>query len=174
MDEANDGTEKGKGRRLRRDILYGVVGAGLLGAIFAARPIAAAVQGGAGHGFGRWGHRHAKPEAMHEHIQVGVKWALREVDATDDQQKRVGEIVSGALDDLHGLRDQHRRNREAFAAQLGAPSVSREELEALRKAEMALADDASRRLVQALGDVAEVLTPEQRQALLEHAERFHR
>ncbi len=167
--------EKAEGRRrLRRGFLWGALGAVALAAIVAARPIAAAVQGGARHGLGgRWGHHRLSPEAMHEHIQVGVKWALRGVDATEDQQKRVRDIVAGAVDDLHRLKDQHQRNREAFVAQLAGADVNREELEAVRKAEMALADDASRRLVQALADVAEVLTPEQRQGLLEHARRLH-
>jgi Spy/CpxP family protein refolding chaperone len=50
--------------------------------------------------------------------------------------------------------------------------VDRAGLEEIRKAEIALADEASKKLVQALADVSEVLTPEQRQALLEHAQRF--
>jgi len=169
--EAN---ETGKGR-VRRRILYGLLGSGLLAGLVAARPIAAAVQGGGWHRFGgRWGHHgFGNPEAAREHAQVAVKWVLREVDATDEQEKRVQGIVGGAVDDLLQLRSKHQANREAFAAQLGGASVNREALEEIRKAEIALADEASRRLVQALADTAEALTPEQRQALLEHARRMH-
>ena len=64
MDESNhdDGKVKRKRRNVRRGILYGILGAGAEGALLAARPIAAAVQGeGRGwHGLhGRWGHGQA-------------------------------------------------------------------------------------------------------------------
>ena len=113
------------------------------------------------------------PEAFHEHAQVAVKWALRDVDATEEQQQRVTAILKGAVDDLHKLKDRHRQNRADFAAQLGGATVDRARLEEIRKAELALADEASRRLVAALADVADVLTPEQRQELLEKFQRLH-
>ena len=48
---------------------------------------------------------------------------------------------------------------------LTQPSVDRAAIEALRVEQMALADAASKRFTQALGDVAEVLTPEQRRKI---------
>jgi protein CpxP len=174
-DDMEDGKDTAgtEGRRaMRRGILFGVLGAGALAAMFAARPIAAAVQGGGWHGFrGRWGHHGLNPEAAKEHIQVALKWHLREIDATEEQQARVEKIVTAAVDDLASLRDRHQANGQAFVAGLGAGSIDRAALEEVRKAEVALADEASRRLVQALADVADVLTPEQRQAVLSRAER---
>jgi Spy/CpxP family protein refolding chaperone len=114
------------------------------------------------------------PEAAKEHAQVAAKWALREIDANDMQRERVNKVLDGTIDELFRLKEQHQANREAFAAQLGGATIDRAALEEIRKSEMALADDASRRLVQAMADVAEVLTPEQRQALLEHVHRHHR
>ena len=75
-------------------------------------------------------------------------------------------IVAGAVDDLFRLKQKHQEDHAAFAAQLGAATVDRAALEEIRKSEMALADEASKRVVQALADVSEVLTPEQRQALI--------
>jgi Spy/CpxP family protein refolding chaperone len=75
------------------------------------------------------------------------------------------------VDDLFRLRQQHQANRDAFHAQLGGATVDRAALEEVRKSEIALADEASKRLVRALADVADVLTPEQREALMD---RFHR
>lgn len=165
--------------KVRRSILYGLVGSVAVAGVFAARPIAAAVQGGAGgwhrlHG-GRWGHGlGGSPEAMREHVQVGVKWALRSVDASEEQQKRVADILAGGLQDVTKLKERHQENREAFAAGLAGATVDRAALEQARQAELALAEEASQVLVKTLADAAEVLTPAQRQALLEHAHTFRR
>ena len=173
-DGAKDATKDAGGERraMRRGILFGALGAGALAALFAARPIAAAVQGGGWHGHGRWGHHRMNPEAAKEHVQLAAKWALRSVDATEEQQEKVGKIVTATVEDLSALHARHRANRDAFVGGLTGTSVDRAGLEEIRKTELALADEASKKLVQALGDVAEVLTPEQRQALLEHAQRF--
>jgi protein CpxP len=174
MDVHEEG-KQGQGRALRRGVLYGLLGSAVLAAAFAARPIAAAAQSGGWHRFGgRFGHHGGNPEAMRDHVQVAVKWALREVDASEDQQKKVGDILTGAVDELLRLKDRHRANREAFAAGLAGATVDRAAVEQARQAEMAVAEEASRRLAQALADAAEVLTPQQRQELLERAHRHHR
>jgi periplasmic protein CpxP/Spy len=48
---------------------------------------------------------------------------------------------------------------------LTQPGIDRAAIEAFRAEQLALADAASKRLTQALGDAAEVLTPEQRRRL---------
>ena len=169
---------EGKARaadNLRRGLLYGLLGSAAVAAFVAARPIAAAVQGEGGgwHGLGgRWLHRVHGPEAMREHVQVGVKWALRSVDATEDQQQKVAAILTGALDEAVKMRDRHKENREAIAAALAGSTVDRAGLEAARKAEMALLEEASHLVARTLADAAEVLTPEQRQELLDHVHSF--
>jgi Spy/CpxP family protein refolding chaperone len=163
-------------RTTRRTILYGLVGSVALAAFLAARPIAAAAQGpGRWHRLhGRWGHGAGGPEAMREHVQIGVKWALRSVDASDEQQQRVSAILAAGLQDATKLKERHQENREAFMAGLTGAAVDRAALEEARKAELALAEEASQALVKTLADAAEVLTPEQRKALLQHAQRFRR
>jgi Spy/CpxP family protein refolding chaperone len=160
---------------MRTKVLYALLGAGALIVVVAARPIAAAIQDVGGMRRAWAGHRagfHAmSPEAAKEHLQVATKWALRDIDASEEQQDRVNAIAAGAVDDLFRLRQQHVTNREAFHAQLGGASIDRAALDEVRKSEIALADEASKRLVRAVADVADVLTPEQRQALME---RFHR
>jgi Spy/CpxP family protein refolding chaperone len=160
--------------RTRRTVLYGILGSAALAALVAARPIAAAVQEGSWRRMHGWGRHGGSPEEMREHVQVGVKWALRSVDATDEQQQKVSAILTGALDDAAKLRDRHRENRAAFAAALGGDTVDRAALEEARKAELALAEEASQLLVKTLADAADVLTPAQRKELLEHAHSFHR
>jgi Spy/CpxP family protein refolding chaperone len=160
----------------RKTVLFGLLGGGALVALLAARPIAAAIEGRGGwHGMHRMcgGHRglHSmSPGAAKEHLGVATKWALRDIDASEEQQERVSAIAAGAVDDLFRLRERHQANREAFHAQLKGAAIDRAALEQVRQSEMALADEASKRLVQALADVGDVLTPEQRQALME---RFH-
>jgi len=160
----------------KRTILYGVIGAGALLTLVAARPITAAIQQSAGfhHSWGgRWGGHAMSPEAAKEHLQIASKWLLRDIDASAEQQDRVNAIVTGAVDDLFRLRARHQQNRDAFHAQLGGATIDRAALEEIRKSEMGVADEASKRLVQALADVSDVLTPEQRQALAERIHRHH-
>jgi periplasmic protein CpxP/Spy len=176
MDEQKENSE-GARPTGRRRWLYWLLGSSAVVAAIGARPIMAAIQDGSGFHRpwrGGWGHHRMTPEAAKEHAQVAAKWALRGIDATEEQQDRVNKVVGGAIDDLFRLKDQHQANREAFAAQFAGATIDRASLEEIRKSEMALADDASRRFVQAMADVAEVLTPEQRKALLEHVHRHRR
>lgn len=181
--ESQNETSKGRPSRRGRGLLYGLLGAGGLVAVlavFTARPIMAAIQDGGGfhrhwRAGGGWGGHHAmNPEAAKEHLQVASKWALREIDASPAQQEQINKILGGAVDDLFRLREKHQGNREAFAAQLGGATIDRAALEEIRKSEIALADEASQRFVQALADVADVLTPEQRRALIERVHQHHR
>jgi protein CpxP len=181
--ESQNETTPGRGTGPRRRLLYALLGSVVLlgsiavAAVLGARPIMAAIQDGGGFHRpwrGRWGHHAMNPEAAREHLQVASKWALSEIDASPAQQEQVSKILGGAVDDLFRLRDKHQANRDAFAAQLGGASIDRGALEEIRKSEIALADEASRRFVQALADVADVLTPEQRQALIQHVHRHER
>lgn len=163
----------------RRGLLYGLIGTGALGAIFAGPILAAArntdIGGLSGHrmcGSRFFAHR-GGPE-MQEHVKIAVKYALKDVGASDDQAERVNAILTAAMADVKALKDQHQKNRDAFRSQLGGTKIDREALEELRKSELALADDASKRLVQVLADVSDVLTPEQRQALMARHHRHGR
>jgi protein CpxP len=177
MEEKSEGTGAAKPNRRRAILWASVLGGGALLTLVAARPITAAIQNGAGfhHSWGgRWGGHAMSPEAAKEHLQIASKWLLRDIDASPEQQDRVNAIVAGAVDDLFRLRDRHQQNRDAFHAQFGGgATVDRAALEEIRKSEMGLADEASKRLVQALADVSDVLTPEQRLALAERIHRHH-
>ena len=82
------------------------------------------------------------------------------------------EIVGAAVTDLSGLRESHHGNRDALLEALTAEAVDRTKLEALRKAELELAERASQRITTALADVSDVLTPEQRRGLVDLARSF--
>ena len=139
----------------------GAAGVAAAGPGWLARPGFGHFRGHHGHDFGE------------EDIRFVVGWTLREVDATDEQVARVTEIATAAVTDLRALHDAHRARREPFAAALVA--ADRAALETLRSEELAAAEVASQRIVVALADAAEVLTPEQRQRLAEaHARRHDR
>ena len=63
------------------------------------------------------------------------------------------------------FHDFTREGREALIEALTRETVDREALEALRQNKLATADRASQRLLTALADAADVLTPVQRQEL---------
>jgi Spy/CpxP family protein refolding chaperone len=80
--------------------------------------------------------------------------------------------VKAAARDLLPVRNQMREARRQAVTLLSQPTIDRSALEALRASQLQLAEQASRRLTQALADAAEVLTPDQRKQLAEHAARW--
>lgn len=140
-------------------------GAGLfaaLGALFTANRVRA---GWGGHH--HW-HGAVDPESAGKRAEGMVNWVLSEVDATPEQKARVSAIARETVRDLMPLREQHRAARREAAALLSAQAIDRDALEGLRAEQLARADEASRRIVQAMADAAEVLDPGQRARLAEH------
>jgi periplasmic protein CpxP/Spy len=136
-----------------------------------------ALLGGAGTlvyaGEGFWNHDHGgrmNPERMAKHIGHGVKFVLSEVDATADQKAQVTAILQAAATDVHALADRHHADIQQLRDILAAQTIDRTRLEAVRRGELRLADEASQRILRGLADAAEVLTPQQRTALAEHME----
>jgi Spy/CpxP family protein refolding chaperone len=100
-----------------------------------------------------------------------VRHLAIEVDATAEQQEKLRGIVKSAVGDLIPMREKVRNARERVRSLLTQPTIDRTAIEAFRAEQIALADQASKRLAQALADAAEVLTPEQRQQVSEHMQR---
>jgi Spy/CpxP family protein refolding chaperone len=112
-------------------------------------------------------------EAFSEHIEYHVKDVLSEVDATPEQQAQVTSILQSAASDLRAMKEQHVAAHEELHAILSAPAIDRARLETVRADQLRLADDASQRIVQGIADAAEVLTAEQRTALIARMDRHH-
>jgi protein CpxP len=116
---------------------------------------------------GRW-HGPIDPARLEEVITRALKHFYVEIDATEAQKQKLDPIVRQAARDLLPLRETFHGGRQRAIDLLAAAAVDRNALEGLRSEQLQAAEAASRRLTQAIADVAEVLTPEQRQKLAEH------
>lgn len=156
-------------RRLVIAALVGSLGAGVGMAAFAH---GGGPGGGFGSGFGHGGWQmgpgaQSDPQAMKRRVDASVRWMLADVNATDAQREKIAAIVEATRKEMAPLREKHREARRAVMELLAKPNVDRAAIEAIRAQEIQSADAMSRRFVQSLADVAEVLTPEQRAQLAE-------
>ena len=149
------------------------VGAVLVAALLAlAVGIAAiprAVEAWGGH---RFGGRHGA-----DFIQWRASRLLERADATAEQTAKVQEILDETFAGMEELRPDRRVLHERFTSLLTAETVDAAALEALRAEQLARFDDASKRIVAALTEIAQVLSPEQRAEIadmMEHQHRHHR
>jgi len=155
--------KRSSGRRwILAAALVAAVGAtGMAGASFA----------GEGMG-GMHGRHHAMdPASAAKHIDKMIEKIAP--DATPQQKAHLAEIAKSAFADLtplHAqLRDAHQRAHEL----LMQPVIDRAALEALRAEQIQRVDAASKRVLQAVEDAADILTPEQRARFAEHMQKRH-
>ena len=110
---------------------------------------------------------------MSAHIDHVLKHLYVEIDATDAQKAQIDPLVRTAVNDLLPLQTQaHTAHQHAVDA-LTQATLDRGSLEAARLEHLQLADQASKRIVQLIADVGDVLTPTQRKALSEHLQQMH-
>jgi len=150
----------------RNTVIAFIAGAGLMAGIGAV-----AAQVGMHHGMMM--DASATPAQVSEHVDHMLKHLYVEIDATPAQQAQIGPLVHQAVTDLLPLRSQLQADHTQFVQALTQSSVDRNSLEAARTAHLQLADQASKRIVQLIGDVGNVLTPTQRQALVNHLQQMH-
>jgi len=110
---------------------------------------------------------------VNAHVEHMLRHFYVEVDATDAQKAQIGPLVTQAVDDLLPLHTQIRASREQAVQALTQTTVDRASLEAVRQQHLQLADQASKRIVQLIGDLGDVLTPVQRKSLVAHLAKLH-
>ena len=98
---------------------------------------------------------------------------LGKVGASDAQKSQIDGILRPAFANLQSVRDEHHAAFAQFHEAMLAPSVDRTKLESLRARQIKALDDASKGLVTAFGDAAEVLSPEQRAAFAQEMRKHH-
>jgi len=103
---------------------------------------------------------------------------VSKIDATDAQAAEIDAIVDDLFPDAMNLRKDGKNLRKRFRAAMKADTLDPRELENLRQEGLALADQATKRGLDSLIKLHNVLTPEQRAEIQEHMEarrsRWHR
>ena len=169
IDQPDPGSQASSQDRQRRGragifILVAVLAAGLTGILvttafsdsYTLSPVSW-MHGGYG-GFGG----PVDPATIEERADRGVRHLAIEIDATPDQVEKLRAIVKATIKDVLPMRDKAQAARQQARDLLVQPTIDRAQIEKLRADQIALADSFSKRIAQALGDAAEVLTPEQR------------
>ncbi len=142
--------------------IVGGIAASLL-ALTAVAGTSYATEGGMHH---RHSRIHSDPAAMDKHLDAMVDRFL--ANGTAEQRAKVSAIAKAAVTDLRPLRTQLHEGHAKAVTLLSAPTVDRVLLESVRLDQMRVVDTGTKRILQAVVDSADVLTPEQRTKLAEH------
>lgn len=121
------------------------------------------------HGMGKHGGHAMTPARMEEHIAKMIERIAP--DASPQQKARLTDIARAAMTDLHPLHQQLHDGHKRAHALLMQPRVDRRALETLRVEQMQRVDALSKRMLQAVADAAEVLTPAQRERFHQHMQK---
>lgn len=99
------------------------------------------------------------------HADRMVRHLSIEIDATAEQQDKLRAIVRDAVKDLLPVREKIQAARATARELLTQQTIDRAAIEKFRADQIAIHDAASKRLIAAVADAAEVLTPEQRRKI---------
>ena len=104
-----------------------------------------------------------------EHMQA----MLTRIGASDAQKTQIEGLLKPAFEEMKAAHEAHSAAFEQFHEAITAPSIDRAQIESLRAGQLKSLDEASKRMVTAIADAAEVLSPEQRAALAEQVRKHH-
>jgi Spy/CpxP family protein refolding chaperone len=125
-------------------------------------------------GSGGWHHGRAMTAAdMDAHVDAMLQHLYTEIDVTDAQKAQIDPLVKQAVAECAPLHESFRAAHIDLLAQFGADRVDRDAIERVRSDNMRLADEATQRIARLVGDVADVLTPEQRKTLVARITQMH-
>lgn len=136
-----------------------MLAAGLTGAA-----VTKAVSNPHGFGPGGWHHRFSAAN-VEDRADRMVRHFAVEIDASAEQQEKLRGIMRGAVKDVLPAHEKAHAARLQARELLSQPTINRAEIEKFRAEQIGLADAVSKRIAQAIGDAAEVLTAEQRKKL---------
>lgn len=132
--------------------------------------------GGMHGGWGRHGDHRRFADMTDSEIEAAITRAVKhvaiEIDATDVQSEKITQLLTAVAKDLKPMRDQMRAAGQEIHELLLADSIDRQALEQVRAERLAEADRISKNLINAIADVGDVLTAEQRKVLDERIKQF--
>ena len=108
----------------------------------------------------------ANPKEMKAKLESKVRMALWKVDATTKQEKQVDAMLDVLSVDLYGFQEENNGIKRRIIGALGGESVDQAGLDKVQKDALALFDRYTQRMMVAATDLSKVLTPEQRQKLV--------
>jgi len=121
-------------------------------------------------GYGRMMHFKGDPDKMASRVSHRVERVLEKLDATPAQETQIQTIVARTMESVGPRMSANRGWRKEAVSALAAPSVDRAALEAIRESQLAVMASVSAEVVDAVAEIATILTPEQREALAKHME----
>ncbi|HEY0231221.1 MAG TPA: Spy/CpxP family protein refolding chaperone [Dokdonella sp.] len=107
------------------------------------------------------------------HVDDALPRVYAELGVTDAQKSQLDPMVKQIIDDVGAIHAQMGNLHAQALDLLTQDTVDRDAIEALRVAHVAGMDQASQRMTQLIGDLADVLTPAQRKALAAHIAQLH-
>jgi len=104
-----------------------------------------------------------------EHMQA----MLTKIGASDAQKAQIEGLLKPAFEEMKAAHEAHSAAFGQFHEAITAPSIDRARIESLRAEQIKSLDEASKRMVTAITDAAEVLSPDQRAALAAEIHSHH-
>jgi len=131
----------------------------------------------AGWSHGDRGGRHGRfakmsDEEIEKRVTRLVKHVAIEIDATEEQQTKIAALVSAIAKDMKPMHQNMRAAGKQVHELLVKDAIDRNALEKLRAERLAEVDLMSKNITNALADVAEILSPQQRKLLDERIKEF--
>jgi Spy/CpxP family protein refolding chaperone len=108
---------------------------------------------------------------MGEFMQWRMQRLLDSAGATDAQKAQIKSIWEGLRPQQKALREQHQQLRQQIETALTAPKIDTAAIEKLRQQSVQLMDKQSALFTQAMVSAAQVLSVDQRKALVEQLHR---
>lgn len=115
-------------------------------------------------------HRHPSALSAEEvvsRVDRGATWMLWKVDASDEQQAQVKNVLKKLTPDVAEFQARHKALKAQFAEALASDQINQDNLAKLRAAGLDLTEQAFSRSFDTMIQAAMVLTPEQRRKLVE-------
>ena len=115
-------------------------------------------------------HRHPSElsaEELVSRVDRGATWLLWKVDATDEQQAQIKQVLDKLTPEVADFQARHQALKTQFAKTVASEQINQDELGKLRAEGLDLTALAFSRSFDTMIQAATVLTPEQRRKLAE-------